>query len=83
MNRAAVHGKRSDPSAAGDRIEAVRGFERLRRTNVAFAGGKGGNLGELTAAGLPAAFVRGSPSGWPASTRRTPVSSIAPRPRSA
>ena len=33
--------------------DAVRPFERLSRADVAFAGGKGANLGELTAAGLP------------------------------
>ena len=33
--------------------EFVRGFETLRRTDTPVAGGKGANLGELTAAGLP------------------------------
>jgi pyruvate, water dikinase len=33
--------------------EAVLGFDRLRRDDVSRAGGKGANLGELTAAGLP------------------------------
>jgi pyruvate,water dikinase len=33
--------------------EAVLGFDRLRREDVGRAGGKGANLGELTAAGLP------------------------------
>jgi pyruvate,water dikinase len=33
--------------------EAVMTFDRLRRDDVARAGGKGANLGELTAAGLP------------------------------
>jgi pyruvate,water dikinase len=33
--------------------EAVLGFDRLRRGDVGRAGGKGANLGELTAAGLP------------------------------
>jgi pyruvate,water dikinase len=42
----------------------VRGFERLRRADVAFAGGKGANLGELTAAGFPVppGFVVGAPA---------------------
>ncbi len=39
------------PTAAGS--DLVRGFERLSRTDVDYAGGKGANLGELTAAGLP------------------------------
>jgi pyruvate, water dikinase len=45
-------------------VEAVLGFERLRRGDVAFAGGKGANLGELTAAGLPVppGFVIGAPA---------------------
>jgi len=42
----AAHG----PIAAG---EAVIGFERLDRSDVSRVGGKGANLGELTAAGLP------------------------------
>jgi pyruvate,water dikinase len=44
--------------------EAVRGFERLDRGEVDYAGGKGANLGELTAAGLPVppGFVVGAPS---------------------
>lgn len=44
--------------------EAVRGFDRLDRGQVAYAGGKGANLGELTAAGLPVppGFVVGAPS---------------------
>jgi pyruvate,water dikinase len=44
--------------------EAIRSFERLRRGDVAFAGGKGANLGELTAAGLPVppGFVIGAPA---------------------
>jgi pyruvate,water dikinase len=42
----------------------VRPFARLRREDVAYAGGKGANLGELTAAGLPvpAGFVIGAPA---------------------
>ncbi len=44
--------------------EAVRGFDRLSRGDVDFAGGKGANLGELTAAGLPVppGFVVGAPA---------------------
>jgi pyruvate,water dikinase len=44
--------------------EAVVGFERLERADVDFAGGKGANLGELTAAGLPvpSGFVIGAPA---------------------
>jgi pyruvate,water dikinase len=46
------------------RAGSVLGFEQLRRGDVAFAGGKGANLGELTAAGLPVppGFVIGAPS---------------------
>ncbi|MGN6257076.1 MAG: phosphoenolpyruvate synthase [Solirubrobacterales bacterium] len=45
-------------------VKSVLGFERLRRGDVAFAGGKGANLGELTAAGLPVppGFVIGAPA---------------------
>jgi pyruvate, water dikinase len=44
--------------------EAVRGFERIGRDDVGFAGGKGANLGELTGAGLPvpSGFVVGAPA---------------------
>jgi pyruvate, water dikinase len=43
---------------------AVRGFGELSRADVPFAGGKGANLGELTAAGLPVppGFVVGAPA---------------------
>jgi pyruvate,water dikinase len=37
----------------GDPRAFIRDFASLRRGDVAFAGGKGANLGELTAAGLP------------------------------
>jgi pyruvate,water dikinase len=49
------------PTAGED---VVRGFERLSRTDVDYAGGKGANLGELTAAGLPVppGFVVGAPT---------------------
>ena len=44
--------------------DAVRGFAELSRADVAYAGGKGANLGELTAAGLPVppGFVVGAPA---------------------
>ena len=43
---------------------AVRPFTDLSRADVAFAGGKGANLGEMTRAGLPvpAGFVVGAPA---------------------
>lgn len=46
------------------RVGSVLPFERLSRADVAFAGGKGANLGELTAAGLPVphGFVVGAPA---------------------
>jgi RHS repeat-associated protein len=49
---------------AAEAVDAVRGFERLSRADVEFAGGKGANLGELTAAGLPVppGFVIGAPA---------------------
>jgi len=34
-------------------VEYVRWFEQLRKSDVAVAGGKGANLGEMTQAGLP------------------------------
>jgi pyruvate,water dikinase len=42
----------------------IRGFAELGRADVAFAGGKGANLGELTRAGLPVppGFVIGAPA---------------------
>jgi pyruvate,water dikinase len=44
--------------------ELLRPFEDLRRTDVDYAGGKGANLGEMTAAGLPVppGFVVGAAS---------------------
>lgn len=44
--------------------EPVRVFARLGRDDVAYAGGKGANLGELTSAGLPVpnGFVVGAPA---------------------
>jgi len=41
----------ADPPATAR--DAVSGFAELRRADVGRAGGKGANLGELTAAGLP------------------------------
>jgi len=54
----------SDNGVATTTTEAVLGFDRLGRGDVAFAGGKGANLGELTAAGLPVppGFVVGAPA---------------------
>lgn len=44
--------------------DAVRTFAQLGRDDVAYAGGKGANLGELAAAGLPVpdGFVVGAPA---------------------
>jgi pyruvate,water dikinase len=44
--------------------DVVRPFERLSRADVDYAGGKGANLGELTAAGFPVppGFVVGAPT---------------------
>jgi len=55
------------PSAAPEASpgsDAVRGFESLSRADVAYAGGKGANLGELSAAGFPVppGFVIGAPA---------------------
>ncbi len=51
-------------SAPGSVLEPVRKFSQLSREDVAYAGGKGANLGELTAAGLPVpgGFVIGAPA---------------------
>jgi pyruvate,water dikinase len=48
--------------AASD--DAIREFKDLSRGDVSYAGGKGANLGELTAAGLPvpSGFVVGAPA---------------------
>ena len=45
-------------------VESVLPFDYLGRADVSFAGGKGANLGELTAAGLPVppGFVVGAPA---------------------
>jgi pyruvate,water dikinase len=47
-----------------ERTTAIRPFEELSRADVAFAGGKGANLGEMTRAGLPVppGFVVGAPA---------------------
>ncbi len=49
---------------AKPQLQAVRPFASLRREDVPYAGGKGANLGELTAAGLPVpdGFVVGAPA---------------------
>ncbi|MCZ7590121.1 MAG: phosphoenolpyruvate synthase [Gaiella sp.] len=46
------------------RVRLIRPFGELGREDVAFAGGKGANLGELTRAGfaVPAGFVVGAPA---------------------
>jgi pyruvate,water dikinase len=56
--------RESGISTTAEAVEAVRGFEQLSRGDVPFAGGKGANLGELTAAGLPVppGFVIGAPA---------------------
>ena len=51
--------------AAGSTVnEPIRFFAALSRADVAYGGGKGANLGELTAAGLPVpgGFVVGAPA---------------------
>ena len=47
-----------------ERQASIRPFAQLSRIDVAFAGGKGANLGELTRAGLPVppGFVVGAPA---------------------
>jgi pyruvate,water dikinase len=51
-------------SATPTAVQAVRHFHELRVQDVDYAGGKGANLGELTAAGLPVppGFVIGAPA---------------------
>ena len=47
-------------------MDAIRWFEEIGLTDVALVGGKGANLGELTAAGLPVPpGLRGDRSGIP------------------
>jgi pyruvate,water dikinase len=45
-------------------LDAVRRIPELRKSDVPYAGGKGANLGELTAAGMPVppGFVVGAPA---------------------
>jgi pyruvate,water dikinase len=54
----------SDFAADPSRQDAVRFFDALSRADVLYGGGKGANLGELTAAGLPVpgGFVVGAPA---------------------
>src|SRR5581483_7881059 len=49
---------------ASQDLQPVRAFAQLSHADVAYAGGKGANLGELTAAGFPVppGFVVGAPS---------------------
>ncbi len=62
MSSVASEQTTATPTAAAK--DFVRRFEQLRRADVSFAGGKGANLGELTAAGLPVppGFVIGAPA---------------------
>ncbi len=52
------------PTSSATIDDAVRQFSRLSRDDVDYAGGKGANLGELTAAGFPVppGFVIGAPA---------------------
>jgi pyruvate,water dikinase len=52
------------PAPEGQPTEMIRFFERLSCDDIEFAGGKGANLGELTAIGLPVppGFVVGAPA---------------------
>jgi pyruvate, water dikinase len=54
----------TEQGPAGESFPAVRSFAQLSRADVGYAGGKGANLGELTAAGLPVppGFVVGAPA---------------------
>jgi hypothetical protein len=49
---------------AGPEAEPARRFSALSKADVAYAGGKGANLGEMTGAGLPIppGFVVGAPA---------------------
>jgi pyruvate,water dikinase len=51
-------------TVTASRTDLLRFFDQLSRADVPFAGGKGANLGELTAAGLPVppGFVVGAPA---------------------
>jgi pyruvate,water dikinase len=59
-----AHLSASTTSTALSTLDLVRPFSGLSRADVAYAGGKGANLGELTAAGLPVppGFVIGAPA---------------------
>jgi pyruvate,water dikinase len=48
-----VTSNQATTTLAGTSMEPVRWFDRIRITDTALVGGKGANLGELTAAGLP------------------------------
>jgi pyruvate,water dikinase len=52
------------PATAPVAASKLRTLSQLRRSDIAFAGGKGANLGELTAAGMPVpgGFVVGAPA---------------------
>ena len=52
------------PWGCGQETEAARPFSDLSRADVAYAGGKGANLGEMTGAGvpIPPGFVVGAPA---------------------
>ena len=54
----------AETDGGGEGFDPVRTFAQLSRGDVDYAGGKGANLGELTAAGLPVpgGFVVGAPS---------------------
>jgi Pyruvate phosphate dikinase, AMP/ATP-binding domain len=49
---------------AGAEAEPAKPFSTLSKADVAYAGGKGANLGEMTGAGLPIppGFVVGAPA---------------------
>src|SRR5690349_21389793 len=51
-------------STPTEHAAATRAFDALGRDDVPYAGGKGANLGELTAAGMPVppGFVVGAPA---------------------
>ena len=64
MSPLGAHTEDAPVSTGPDGDDVVRDFERLSRADVDYAGGKGANLGELTAAGLPVppGFVVGAPT---------------------
>ncbi|MFP5388776.1 MAG: PEP/pyruvate-binding domain-containing protein, partial [Thermoleophilia bacterium] len=61
---AAPAGTRGEPTGGGRPSGSIRPFASLGREDVGIAGGKGANLGELSAAGLPVppGFVIGAPA---------------------